>query len=320
MPSNWVIFRLLNGFLWLFETRKTIKSIRPDLLDVHFITVSGYLGLASGFHPFIINVWGNDILVDPRISIFYRWPARAVLKKADLATCITRIQYNALLEYIPASKIKLLPFSVDCEVFKPRPENKGPGTRKTIGVVKGMELTYGIEYLIKAIPYIAKEFKELEVLIVGGGDSEPYQRIARELGVKNFIKFVGKVPHGDVPQYLALMDVFVMPTVYESFGVAALEAQSMEVPVVASNVGGIPEAVSDGSTGILVEPKNPKAIADAVIRLLSDDALREKMGKNGREFVLKNYNWAPNMEEREKLYRELVEKSRKKISSRTDCK
>lgn len=300
LPGKWVLFRFFNGLFWLYEVRKLVKKIKPDLLDVHFLRLAGYLGLASGFHPFISNTWGSDILVYPKLSPFHKLIAKAILKKADLIICTSKIQYDVLLEYAPASKIGILPFGVDCEIFKPQAK-KGKN-HKTIGVVKALAPTYGIEYLILATPYIIKEFENLEVLIIGGGNKKPYQRIVRELRLDNSIKFLGEISHKDVPEYLAQMDVFVMPSVYESFGVAALEAQAMEVPVVASKVGGIPEAVIDGSTGFLVEPKNPSAIAGAVIKLLSDDSLRVKMGKNGREFVLKHYNWVENMEERERLY------------------
>lgn len=307
--------KFVNGLWWLYEVRKLVKKINPDILDAHFITVSGYLAYASGFHPFIMSIWGSDILVAPKNSLIARFAAKRVLKGADLITCNSQFMLNVVKEYTPLNKVKMLPFGVDCERFIPA-ARKGNKSHKTIGIIKALEPIYGIEYLIRAIPFIAVEFKELKVLIVGSGNKEPYQRIARELGVESFIKFTGKVPDEKIPVYLTQMDVFVMPSLSESEAVAAQEAQAMETPVVASRVGGTPEVIKDGLTGLLVEPRNPKAIADAVIKLLSDDSMRERMGKQGREHVIKNYNWALNIEERERLYRELIEKIKSRAKSK----
>ena len=109
-----------------------------------------------------------------------------------------------------------------------------------------------------------------------------------------------------LPEYIGKMDIFVMPSLSESFGVSALEAESMEIPVVATNVGGIPEVVVNEVTGLLVKPNNHWALANAIIKLLSNNDLRTKMGKNGRKLVIEKYNWQENMEKIEKIYKSLI--------------
>lgn len=304
LPVTWSPFKSINGLWWLYEVRKLVRKIAPHILDAHFLPVSGYLGCASGFHPFVMSVWGSDILLLPKSSFFNRWATKFVLKKADFVTCISRFLYDALSEYTSLSKVRMIPFGVDSETFKPRGE-KQASSLKTIGIIKSLDPVYGIEYLIKAIPLIIKDFQDLKVLIIGDGDETPYRRLSKELKVEKHIEFISGVPHRDVPGYLAKMDIFVMPSLSESFGVAALEAQAMEIPVVASRVGGIPEVVKDGISGLLVEPGNPPAIADAVRKLLTDDFLREQMGRKGRELAIKNYEWKELMKERENLYREI---------------
>jgi glycosyltransferase involved in cell wall biosynthesis len=98
------------------------------------------------------------------------------------------------------------------------------------------------------------------------------------------------------------LDVFVMPSIKEEFGVSAVEAEAVGVPIVASKVGGIPEVVKNNETGVLVEPRDPKAIADAVIYLLKNPHIRLKMGLAGRRHVEENFNWEKNVDEMEKLY------------------
>jgi len=102
------------------------------------------------------------------------------------------------------------------------------------------------------------------------------------------------------------MDIFAMPSIHEEFGVSAVEAQAMEVPVVATRVGGIPEVVEDGMTGVLVEPRNVEQLAQAIIRLLENPELRLEMGRKGREYVLAHYQWDENATEMEKIYVDVV--------------
>jgi L-malate glycosyltransferase len=127
--------------------------------------------------------------------------------------------------------------------------------------------------------------------------------------VSRIVDFVGRIPHDEVPAFLASLDVFCMPSRWESetFGVAAVEAEAMEIPVVATNVGGIPEAVKDKSTGLLVHPDDPKALGSAIAKLLNDPEKRAAMGAAGREFVAANFDWQENAGRMEQVYKSLLQ-------------
>ena len=101
-------------------------------------------------------------------------------------------------------------------------------------------------------------------------------------------------------------DVFVLPSEYEAFGLVLLEAMSCEKPCVATNVGGVPEVVEDGKTGLLVEYGNPVALASAIIKLLGDEEKRRSMGMAGRKRVIENFTWPKIVDKIEGVYRELV--------------
>jgi glycosyltransferase involved in cell wall biosynthesis len=130
----------------------------------------------------------------------------------------------------------------------------------------------------------------------------------RALALENHVDFVGRVPHEDVPRLMQQFDIFVMPSVCrEAFGVAAIEASSCELPIVASNVGGVPEAVLDSETGILVDPLNPVALAEACIELIDHPSLRCAMGKAGRQFVLDRFRAEDTGAKMETLYNSLLQ-------------
>lgn len=136
------------------------------------------------------------------------------------------------------------------------------------------------------------------------------EALTQQLGLMRHISFAGAIEHRRIPEFLADVDIFVMPSIWEAFGVAAVEAQAMGIPVVATNVGGIPKVVLDGETGILVEPRNSEQLAQAILTLIEDPALRRQMGERGRKHVLANYRWEDNAALMERLYHDFMHSSR----------
>lgn len=164
----------------------------------------------------------------------------------------------------------------------------------------------GLHILLKAMPKIIKDHENTIFVFIGGGDIDKYKGLSEELGVKKHVKFAGFI--GDASKkalYYKAAEVFVLPSLRESFGVVNLEAMACGIPIVASNVGGIPDVIKHGENGLLVPPKDPEALADAIIYLLENEEEREKMGRNGRK-ISKNYSWAMIAEKTEKVYEKLI--------------
>ncbi len=132
------------------------------------------------------------------------------------------------------------------------------------------------------------------------------EELTGQLGLTRNISFLGAIEHRQVPEILRNVDIFVMPSIREEFGVAAVEAQAMEIPVVSTRVGGVPEVVLDGETGILVEPGDSEQLAQAILTLIENPALRRQMGKRGRKHVLANYRWEDNAALMERLYQRFI--------------
>jgi len=150
----------------------------------------------------------------------------------------------------------------------------------------------GCEYVIKAMPGILKEYPDCILRIIGDGERyEEFIELSKELGVHQNIIFEGFIQAEKMLDYYNSTDIVVFPSVVpETFGRVAAEAMAAGKPVIASNVGGIPEIVEHEETGILVEPKNPKQIADAVKYLLGNPDVAREMGKRGKELVKKRYS------------------------------
>jgi len=182
----------------------------------------------------------------------------------------------------------------------------------TIGIVARLSEEKRHVDLIDAMPEILKKFPKLKLLIVGAGPLE-YQikKNVKQLNLIDSINFTGHKKN--VFEELNKMNLFVLPSRSEGLGIAIIEAMVMGLPVVATHVGGIPEVVIDGETGILVPQKKPSFLADAIINLLSNPTKAKKMGERGKKRAFKIFHPKEFAKKHEELYKELF---RKKFASR----
>ena len=158
-----------------------------------------------------------------------------------------------------------------------------------IGIVARLSDVKGHRYLIEAMPDVLKAFSNVQCLIVGvGPQEEQLKEQARTMGLGESIRFLNVV--NKTGELLRLLDIFILPSVQEGLGLSAMEAGACGVPVIASRVGGIPEVVMDGETGILVPSQDPKALADAIVCLLSDSAKMLTFGKRAREIASERFS------------------------------
>jgi glycosyltransferase involved in cell wall biosynthesis len=165
------------------------------------------------------------------------------------------------------------------------PEEYGmePGSQ-IVGVVARLEPEKGHPTLLEAWPAVIRSVPDVYLLIVGEGSRrDALEAQARELRIAHRVVFTGR--RDDVPAVTAALDVAVLPSYREAQGLTILEAMALSRPVVASNVGGIPEMIEDGVTGLLVPPHDPAALAAAIVRLLTDHPFADTLGRAGHDLV-----------------------------------
>jgi glycosyltransferase involved in cell wall biosynthesis len=256
----------------------------------------------------VVSAWGTDVAGEGRRSPLAAWLQRFLLAQAAAITATSRFLAGETAKLAPrGARIEVIPFGVDCRAFSPPAAPRPGADGLTIAFVKHLEPKYGPELLLEAFASIALRRADVRLIMVGNGSARPLLvRQAEELGVAGRVSFPGAIPHEEVPSVLARADIFAMPSVCrEGFGVAALEASAMALPVVASGTGGIPEAVRDGETGLLVPAGDPKLLEQALLRLIEDGDLRERLGRQGRDWVLSRYTWEDSVSKMQQLYRDL---------------
>ena len=228
-----------------------------------------------------------------------------------LATGVIATSGAVTRRFGKAGKVRLVPNGIDLARFTPRAPS--PSLRAGLGVPPSSPVVLSIgrfvaekghRHLLEAAARIERT-RAVHWVLVGAGElEEPLRRQARGLGLESQVHFIGW--RDDVPDVLAVGDVFVLPSENEGFGRVVVEAMAMARAVVATAVGGVPEIVRDGETGILVPPAAPAALADAVRSLLDDPARAARLGAAGRARAESRFSLTAHVDAVERVYAEVL--------------
>ncbi len=315
---------------------------RCDILNAHYGTGYGLLATMSGVRPRLVSVWGSDVYDFPAASPLHRALLRRVLLGADRVASTSRAMARQVERVVGGAgrlsqPVAITPFGVDTIRFAPDtavaggataaagadgaaavPPRSQPARPLVVGTVKVLAPKYGIDTLIRAFALLPAAASPLSPMspppppllrLVGDGPQRAeLEALALQLGIADRVQFTGAVAHADVPAALRGFDVFAAASRLdsESFGVAVVEASACGLPVAVTRVGGLPEVVREGETGILVERDDPPALAAALARLLASAALRRRLGSAGRAWVRSEYEWSDSVARMVEVYRGLA--------------
>lgn len=297
----------------LHRLARLVAAERPDIVHAFL----GFANLASSLVGRLLKV--------PVIIWSYRdvevWKTRAhwmmdrlALRWADAVTCCSDAVRRFVLAHVNGQAAKFLTIhnGVDIELFRSPHAADRPalGLRDGVPVVGTVarldEPKKGLAVLLHAMAELSGRpgAPDWQLLLVGDGPArEPLQRLVSRLGLAGRVVFAGQ--RRDVPSVLPVLDVFVCPSLYEGFGIAIVEAMAAGRPVVASAVGGVPEIVVDGETGLLAPAGDAAALADSIRRLLRDPELARRMGARGRDRARDLFSIDRMVRQHQRLYETL---------------
>lgn len=296
-----------------------LQAIRSDVkYDIIHLTLGNEtLGFCIGFSLKKLTGKSQELvfsLVSPKVHGFPRsfgeacWMASS--RFVDVIFSLSEFSKKDISEsyLIPKSKIRVTYAGVDDSFFlsKNKKESKNQLSLIFVGRLNGPHGQKGVDILLKAIPLIIKEHNIMLNIIGTGSRANEYKKLAKDLKVDNYVKFLGFVEHKKLPEYYANADLFVFPSRRESFGLVLVEAMAAGLPVVSTRVGAIPEVVKDGETGILVPPNNPQKFAEAVNFLLDHPDKMQIMGMKGKERVKEYFTWDKVAKRVLKYYEEIL--------------
>jgi glycosyltransferase involved in cell wall biosynthesis len=182
-----------------------------------------------------------------------------------------------------------------------------------VGNVAHIQPQKGHPYLVQAARLVIEQYPDVTFVIVGGekfpGGIGELEKLASQLGIRNKVIFTGF--RNDALRIMASFDIFVLPSVWEGFGIVLLEAMASGKPVIGTAVGGILEIIEDGVNGYLVEPRNPQQIADRIIYLIKNEALRNRMGDRGKQMVKDRFDIRDMVKAVENIYISVINSKKK---------
>jgi phosphatidyl-myo-inositol dimannoside synthase len=248
----------------------------------------------------------KTVVVSHGIEVWTPLPRirRSALVAADLALAPSSDTAQKLSEVqgVPAAKIRILPWPLNSSFFRwsdapselVAPQGLPAGRFVlTVGRWAASEQYKGADDLIRAVGQLREVAPDLQLVAVGGGDDLPrLKKLATELGVADRVHFLENLPREKLAACFARADIFALPSSGEGFGLVFLEAMAFGCPVVGAGCGGVTDLVADGVNGLLVPPRDPKRLAEALNRLLRDEALRAELGRRGAEIVRRKFSFA----------------------------
>ncbi len=294
-------------FKYLRSVRIKLRKLKPDLIHAFQATGYGHWGASRDACPKLLTAMGSDIVITGRKSLWHKWYIGSAVKKYNFYTTPSLFLKKTMNQLFKATdgRTQVIPFGVDIpDLFKKHQTNDSI----RLVYMKNLKRVYGPDLLIEAM-VILKEKKisaTLDIYGFGREEKRLKETVSRS-GLNSLVNFMGFISHDEVMNRYLDYDIMVMPSRSESFGVAAVEASAVGLPVVAADVGGISEVVLNEKTGILVPPEDPKSLAGAIMRLASDAELRNRMGTAGRKHVMENLRWEENVRQMAKLYNRLID-------------
>ena len=317
-----VRLQVMGRYLWR-QYRAVLEAARefvPDVVHGHWAIPTGpaLVKAAQKLHvPSVITMHGGDVYVNKAEGYDFptRWYVKPILRRTlTQASALTAISDDCIQHALRAGasldKIHLIMNGADLRRFSP---DTGPDAAsrpygpKMVFACRQLFPRKGIRFLIQAVAQLRPKHPEIKLMIAGDGFERPeLEALAETLKIRDITTFLGWTANRDLVPYFRKCAVSVIPSLEEGFGIPAAEAMGCEAPVVATDAGGLPEVVEDGVTGFVVPKGDANAIATAVDTLLSDPALRDRMGKAGRERAVARFDWMNAARDFEQLYRNLI--------------
>lgn len=303
---------------------RLIKTEKVDLVHTHLYDGNKYGRLAAGLArvPGLISHCHN---VYARRRFKYHLVNRGLSFLNDRILAVSQAVKESVVRYdrISPGKIEVLYNGIDPSKFKGNFADSGVRQKFgvqpedfLVGVVARLEEQKGHIYLFRALRQLLPDFPRIKVLVVGDGTLRPVlEARVREMGLSEQVLFAGT--RKDIPQVLAALDLFVLPSLWEGFSLAILEALAAGTPVVATAVGGAPEIIRSGHDGLLIPPGEESSLVNAVREALLYPLKYREMGRKGKETVCRKFTVAQHLTRLQDLYLEvLAQKGRFPLRSR----
>jgi len=301
----------------LFNLVNSVSKLKDrDLIHVHWLIPNGLgaLIVKKIFKiPYISTIYGEEVYLSKRYKIDFI--LRSFINNSNRSVAISKGTLESCLKIgLKTETFDVIPFGVDTDFFRPLNINRNLKTFQVLSVGYLIERK-GFEYLIKAMPNVLKKYANVKLKIVGSGPLEgDLKCLINNLNLNKNVEILKNVSDEELLNLYNSSDLFILPSIVDSqgntegLGVVLLEAMACKVPVIGSNIGGIPDIIQDGETGLLVPEKNISELSKAVINLVENEDFRNKLANGGYKLVGDKFNWRKIAQSYINLYTQIMNK------------
>ena len=303
-----------------FAVMRAARKFRPDVVHSLWVFPQGLMcAIAKKFckFPLVINAIGTEAYLAKKMKMGSM--IKFAANTADAVTATSSATANAVKSCGYGKDIQIIFNGADDALFNPGNfgaeiiKEHNLQNKKILLCIGRFNEMKGQRYLIEAMPEVLKKFPETSLLLIGEGPlKEELQKYVQSQNLQNNIIFLGNKAHEELAKYYAACDIFIIPSIVDSHGVAeggqglvTKEAMLTGKCVIGANTGGIPDLVINNETGLLVEQKSPAQLSEAIIKLLSDDALRARLSEAGHKMAKEKAAWSGICAEYEEIYRRI---------------
>ncbi|MEM2995176.1 MAG: glycosyltransferase family 4 protein [Candidatus Bathyarchaeia archaeon] len=286
--------------------KKNLKKVKPDILIGCWASTYGFYSAYSGFHPFILFVWGSDVLIFPEKYFPLKPFIVYSVRKADMVVVDSEVQRQAVIN-LGCKPVKIVKFPwVNLSLYK-RDEMQRRKMRRLCGwgdddvvviSLRHHKPIYGVEYLIEAIPHVIKKNKNVKFLILGEGPLTNTFKAKMERFIRSrHVKFVGAVPHDKIVDYLSAADIYVSTSFSDGTSASLLEAMACSLAPIVTEIPGNTEWIKNEANGLIVPVANSEKLTEKILLLVNDYKLRMVLKEKAVETVRTRVNWEKNMQQ-----------------------
>jgi len=297
LPRQFKISNTPISFKWKKQIKEIIKEEKPNVINAHtpvpFISdVTSRIAHKLKI-PFVLTYHAGSMKKERSIFNLLIWIYENIFLKRTLdnsekVICSSDFVKNDFLRKYFKKTTTITP-GVDLNLFKPSKYNLR-NEILFVGSINKSEEYKSLEVLIKSILNVKSNIKDIKLIIVGSGDLvNYYKELIKKLDLRRNIIFTGNLYGNKLVKTYQSSNILILPSTKESFGMVLIEAMACKKPVIGSDIEGIPYVIDNGKDGLLVPPRNPKKLAEAIIKILKDPRLAKQMGENGYKKVKENF-------------------------------
>lgn len=295
----------------MWRARRIVRSLGPDIVHAHYATSAGLAAFVCGVHPWVVTAHGTDVTLGVK-SVLWRRLLKGLFHKADCVNPVSEDLRQMVLSLgIPAEKIESFPFGIDTDLFRftQRVDSTVPAIPRLI-CTRWFEPVYDHATIIKSLAILKNRGTPFNLTLVGEGSLRlQIELLVKETGVGDCVTFAGAVPNARLPDHLAQHDVYLSASTRDGTSLSLLEAMSVGLYPIVSNITANAEWIIDGKNGLLHKVGDPESLAHCISSYRNSRNSPGEIRQHNRKLVLDKGDRVKNLKHLEQVYQRLINRT-----------